>query len=290
MIHADSLAHPNAAGDVALTSPRAEARRSLRVSFAAQKLNNSRKTRANRTASQQYELSFISSDLHHGEPLQRLTMPRSPLYPASIIPLADRKRETPGSEDSSSDTEKDPITADIPDIHGNTSTTDDNFRKKTTQDAASGALLIYPKKIDNLRRFRILFAGVILSISGSTQGIHSVFGVLHLQQAYQFNARSMAIVYLSGVSVGLFTLPFGALYDWFGPRVVVALGSVIAALGHLLFVLTFGGHIPPQLLASLNHGLTSVVEDGARHDCLRQRRPDLDIHLHLLLEEVLIGV
>ncbi|KAI5687856.1 Major Facilitator Superfamily [Leishmania braziliensis] len=248
MIHADSLTHPDAAGDVALTSPRAEAKRSLRVSFAAQNLNNSRKMRANRTASQQYELSFISSDLHHGEPLQRLAMPRSPLYPASIIPLADRKRETPGSEDSSSDTEKDPITADIPDNHRNTSTTDDNFRKKTTQDAASGALLIYPKKIDNLRRFRILFAGVILSISSSTQGVHSVFGVLHLQQAYQFNARSMTIVYLSGVSVGLFTLPFGALYDWFGPRVVVALGSVIAALGHLLFALTFGGHIPPTVL------------------------------------------
>ncbi|CAM42509.1 conserved hypothetical protein [Leishmania braziliensis MHOM/BR/75/M2904] len=108
--------------------------------------------------------------------------------------------------------------------------------------------MLHSVTIDNLRRFRILFAGVILSISSSTQGVHSVFGVLHLQQAYQFNARSMTIVYLSGVSVGLFTLPFGALYDWFGPRVVVALGSVIAALGHLLFALTFGGHIPPTVL------------------------------------------
>ncbi|KAG5497542.1 hypothetical protein JKF63_03806 [Porcisia hertigi] len=74
--------------------------------------------------------------------------------------------------------------------------------------------------------------------------MHAVFGVLYLQQAYQFTPREMTIVYLSGVAVGMFTLPFGVLYDWFGPRIVVALGSIIASLGHMLFALTFAGHIP----------------------------------------------
>lgn len=148
-----------------------------------------------------------------------------------------RDTDTSGGEDG-------PITVGIPDHNGKTSAKHGDCRKTTEPDAAKGALLIYPTKIDNLRRFRILFAGVILSISSSTQGVHSIFAVLLLQQAYQFSVREMTVVYLSGVSAGLFALPFGALYDWFGPRVVVALGSIIAALGHLLFALTFGGHIP----------------------------------------------
>ncbi|KAG5496905.1 hypothetical protein GH5_01412 [Leishmania sp. Ghana 2012 LV757] len=244
MPHEPFSVHAATAGDVALTSPRVPARRSLRVSFAISKPEDGKRAGSNRTASQQYELSFIPSEDHLGNPLERVVAPRSPLYPPDIIPFADRDAAAQGGEGDATKSSNDPIDLAFRDENGNITAPHANVRREAVHDPASGALLIYPKKIDNLRRFRILFTGVVLSISSSTQGIHAVFGVLYLQQAYQFSVREMAIIYLSGVSVGLFTLPFGALYDWFGPRVVVVLGSMIAALGHLLFALTFGGHIP----------------------------------------------
>ncbi|KAG5471297.1 hypothetical protein LSCM1_01372 [Leishmania martiniquensis] len=234
-----------AVGDASVTSPRAPSRRSLRVSFAISGAERDKRSGNNRTASQQYELSFISLQEHPGATPEELFAPRSPLYPPDIIPLADRDRATSGGDGDAFTSSHKPI--DHPEGHaasGGKAPPHRDGRKKTVHDPASGALLIYPKRINNLRRFRILFTGVVLFISSSTQGTHAIFGVLYLQQAYQFTVREMAIIYLSGVSVGLFTLPFGALYDWFGPRVVVALGSIIAAVGHLLFALTFAGHIP----------------------------------------------
>ncbi|KPI82434.1 hypothetical protein ABL78_8556, partial [Leptomonas seymouri] len=66
----------------------------------------------------------------------------------------------------------------------------------------------------------------------------------------------MAIVYLCGQAFGMFVFPFGMLYDWFGPRVVVAVGSIISALGHLLFALAFAGHIDVSVTnCSIFYGL-----------------------------------
>ncbi|CAG9579226.1 conserved hypothetical protein [Leishmania major strain Friedlin] len=244
MSHAHPQKHPSTKRDVAQAAPCPPGTLSLRVSFAASKPEDRKRANNNRTASQQYELSFIATEMHLGKPFEGLVVPRSPLYPPNIISLTNRDTDTTAGEDSTSSAENERITVDISDHNGKTTAKHGDCQKQTERDAARGALLIYPTKIDNLRRFRILFAGVLLSISSSTQGIHSIFGVLLLQQAYQFSVREMTVVYLSGVSAGLFALPFGALYDWFGPRVVVALGSIIAALGHLLFALTFGGHIP----------------------------------------------
>lgn len=52
---------------------------------------------------------------------------------------------------------------------------------KDEDDPASGAVLIYPKKIDDLRRFRMLYIGLLLFILSSMQGIHAVFGVLLME-------------------------------------------------------------------------------------------------------------
>ncbi|KAK7195115.1 hypothetical protein NESM_000435000 [Novymonas esmeraldas] len=218
-------------------SPMAPARRSLRVSFVA--AQSAEEATLNRTASQQYELSFTSSHARRGDDVRRLVTPRSPLYPTNIIPRADQRPTSPAAASTSSPTSHEPF--------GAQPATDGAAVAKPPPppepDAARGALLIYPKKIDNLRRFRMLFVGLLLSISSSTQGMHSIFGVLGLQQMYRFNVHDMAVVFLSGTAVGLFAFPFGALYDWFGPRVSVALGSAIASLGHLLLALTFGGYI-----------------------------------------------
>ncbi|GET91068.1 hypothetical protein, conserved [Leishmania tarentolae] len=243
MPHAHHSTHSNINRDTVHTPSCQPGTLSLRVSFAASRSVDRKRANENPTASQQYELSFIPTDKRLGESFDKLVHPRSPLYPPNIIPLADRDTDTVEKE-SRFNLPNEPITIDTGDKDGKATAKHSNDRNKTDVDAASGALLIYPTKIDNLRRFRILFVGVILSISSSTQGLHSIFGVLLLQQAYHFSVREMTIVYLSGISTGFFTLPFGALYDWFGPRVVVALGSIIAGLGHLLFALTFAGHIP----------------------------------------------
>ncbi|KAK7195116.1 hypothetical protein NESM_000435100 [Novymonas esmeraldas] len=152
----------------------------------------------------------------------------SPLYPPGIIQRNHRQ---------------DTVHVSFPAAHSGSSNDAPEKQAADPADLASGALLIHPKKIDNLRRFRMLFVGLLLSISSSTQVMHSIFGVLGLQQVYLFTVREMVIVYASGLSFGLFALPFGVLYDWFGPRVSVALGSAIASLGHLLLALTFGGYI-----------------------------------------------
>ena len=161
--------------------------------------------------------------------------------------------ESPAAPPTTDRTDVAPQTHAMPSYPAHKSTTDRCFvetgrnarapRASEEPDAAQGALLIYPKKIDNLRRFRILFVGLLVIISSSTQGVHSLFGTLYLQVLFKFNVRKMAIVYLCGQAFGMFVFPFGMLYDWFGPRIVVAVGSVIAAVGHLLFALTFGGHI-----------------------------------------------
>ncbi|KAK9511332.1 hypothetical protein O3M35_000001 [Rhynocoris fuscipes] len=55
-------------------------------------------------------------------------------------------------------------------------------------DPASGAVLIYPKKIDDLRRFRMLYIGLLLFILSSMQGVHALFGVLLMEQQYTYTA------------------------------------------------------------------------------------------------------
>ena len=217
-------------------------KRELKVSFALPSERDEKKYSSNRTASQQYNLS-ISLPQHDAElAVQQLVTPRSPLYPENIIPAEDRSKkmlsnDTTPSRESVVEWNNEPV--ETVEKQNNKAA-----RKAEVElDAAHGAILIYPKKIDNLRRFRILFVGVLLIISSSTQGVHSLFGTLYLQVLFKFNVRKMAIVYLCGQAFGMFVFPFGMLYDWFGPRIVVAVGSVIAAVGHLLFALTFGGHI-----------------------------------------------
>lgn len=116
-------------------------------------------------------------------------------------------------------------------------------RLRAAEDPGSGAVLIYPKKINDLKRFRMLFVGLLLFIVSSTQGVHSLFGTILLQAVYLYDVQQMMSVYLTGCAFGMFVFPFGVLYDWFGPRPVVSVCVVLTALGHLLFALMFRGDI-----------------------------------------------
>lgn len=111
------------------------------------------------------------------------------------------------------------------------------------EDPASGAVLIYPKKIDDLRRFRMLYVGLLLFILSSMQGVHALFGVLLMEQQYMYTAEQMVNIYIAGAAFGMFVFPFGVIYDWFGPRFVIFFSTVCIAISTALFSRMFAGHI-----------------------------------------------
>ncbi|KAH9599195.1 hypothetical protein LSM04_008991 [Trypanosoma melophagium] len=111
--------------------------------------------------------------------------------------------------------------------------------------AGNPIILIDPNKIDDLARFRAIFFGMLLMINTSTQGLFSIFG-LYMQRLYGYDIRTMVDIITVGTTVGWFVFPFGVLYEYTGPRIAIAIATAITALSHLLFALTFGGHIEPS--------------------------------------------
>ncbi|EKF33033.1 hypothetical protein MOQ_003107 [Trypanosoma cruzi marinkellei] len=107
---------------------------------------------------------------------------------------------------------------------------------------ASNIVLIDPKKISDFMRFRVMFVGMILFISSSTQGLHALFA-LYMEKVYMYDVRTMVDIFAAGTAFGLFVFPFGAMYDFFGPKIVIGIATAITSLSHLLFGLTFAGHI-----------------------------------------------
>ncbi|CCW65197.1 unnamed protein product [Phytomonas sp. EM1] len=106
-----------------------------------------------------------------------------------------------------------------------------------------GALLISNEKVNESRGYRVLFLCLLVIIAGSTNGVHSVFGTLLMDGVYRYSVKQMMSVYLTGQVFGMFTFPFGLLYDLFGPRVPILLCTILISLGNLLFALMFAGHI-----------------------------------------------
>lgn len=153
--------------------------------------------------------------------------PRTPLIPKEVL---EPDQQQPGRRHRRQNKENN-FEDDGEDVHPNAPGTELN------------PVFIYPNKIDDLRRFRMLFVGLLLFIVSSTQGLHSLFGTVVMQTVYGYNIHQMTAVYLCGSAFGMFVFPFGCLYDWFGPRVVIALATVITAVGHLCFALMFSGHI-----------------------------------------------
>ncbi|RNF25612.1 uncharacterized protein Tco025E_02108 [Trypanosoma conorhini] len=113
--------------------------------------------------------------------------------------------------------------------------------------AEAPIILIDPHKIDDFMRFRLIFVGMLLFINSSTQGLHALFA-LYMEKVYAYDVRTMVNIYAAGTAFGLFVFPFGVLYDYFGPKLVIGVATIITALGHLLFGLTFAGHIEASVL------------------------------------------
>ncbi|ORC90204.1 uncharacterized protein TM35_000092540 [Trypanosoma theileri] len=128
-----------------------------------------------------------------------------------------------------------------------TSANADEENREATHDQShlgggSPVILIDPKKINDFWRFRAIFFGMLLMINTSTQGLFSIFG-LYMQRTHGYDIPTMVDIITCGTTFGLFVFPFGALYEFIGPKIVIALATAITALSHLLFALTFGGHI-----------------------------------------------
>ncbi|CAD2213979.1 Major Facilitator Superfamily, putative [Angomonas deanei] len=106
-------------------------------------------------------------------------------------------------------------------------------------------VLIYPLKIDNMYRFRILYAGLCLFIVSSLQGLHSIFGLLLLDQRFRYSLTASMNIYTCGAAFGMFVLPFGVLYDFFGPRPGIAIATTMMLAAELCLAFCFKGMIDP---------------------------------------------
>ncbi|CAD2213978.1 Major Facilitator Superfamily, putative [Angomonas deanei] len=106
-------------------------------------------------------------------------------------------------------------------------------------------VLIYPKKIDNMYRFRILFAGLCLFVVSSLQGLHALFGLMLLDKMFKYSLTESINIYTCGAAFGMFVFPFGVLYDFFGPRPGIAIATAMMIAAEVCLALAFKGTITP---------------------------------------------
>ncbi|EAN83391.1 hypothetical protein C3747_44g95 [Trypanosoma cruzi] len=98
------------------------------------------------------------------------------------------------------------------------------------------------KPLTEWRRFGALVAGTFAAICASTAASFNLFSGA-LQQKYSFRQRDISAINTVGMVFCFFLLPYGAIYDHFGPRPIYVLACVLLATGALLFGLSFGDHI-----------------------------------------------
>ncbi|CAJ1014238.1 putative Major Facilitator Superfamily/Nodulin-like [Leishmania utingensis] len=97
-------------------------------------------------------------------------------------------------------------------------------------------------RISDLHRFALLLVGSFGTICGSF-GYAFTLVLPRMQERYNLSQRDLASVTTVGLVFGFFMLPFGALYDYFGPLPVAILSMISYPLGAVLTALCFEGLI-----------------------------------------------
>ncbi|KAG5485367.1 hypothetical protein LSCM4_06003 [Leishmania orientalis] len=122
------------------------------------------------------------------------------------------------------------------------------------------------KHISELHRFALLLVGSFGTICGSF-GYAFTLVLPRMQERYNLSQRDLASVTTVGLVFGFFMLPFGTLYDYFGPLPVAILSMISYPLGAILTALCFEGVIEGNTLRlcafnafqSVGMSLTDIV-------------------------------
>lgn len=98
------------------------------------------------------------------------------------------------------------------------------------------------KPISEPHRFSLLALCAFACISASLSfGFNLISG--EMQSRYHLSQGDISTIATIGLVISYCVLPFGALYDHFGPRLIFVLSITLFPLGALLFALTFNGII-----------------------------------------------
>ncbi|ORC90216.1 uncharacterized protein TM35_000092660 [Trypanosoma theileri] len=123
-------------------------------------------------------------------------------------------------------------------------------------------MVVSDYRINELRRFRILVGG--LAAAGSASVFYG-FNLIsnYLQVGYGLDGNDLTTITTTGIVVGFVTFPCGMLLDYAGPMWVLVIGTILSALGALLYGLVFNGLIAASVVrfavfcAFLNFGCLS---------------------------------
>lgn len=110
-----------------------------------------------------------------------------------------------------------------------------------------------PESVNEPWRFGYLVCGMFCAIaSGAIYAFPLISGKMTAD--YGFNQNDITTVSTVGMVFGYFTLPYGFIYDYIGPKPIFLIGIVAASLGFMLFALTFNGTIPHSVagLSAIN--------------------------------------
>lgn len=99
-----------------------------------------------------------------------------------------------------------------------------------------------PKSVSEPWRFGYLICGMFCSIvCGAIYAFSLISG--KMTDDYGFDQNDITTVSTVGIVFGYFTLPFGFIYDYIGPKPIFVIGIFFFFLGSVLFALTFNDKI-----------------------------------------------
>ncbi|KEG13423.1 hypothetical protein DQ04_01011060 [Trypanosoma grayi] len=114
------------------------------------------------------------------------------------------------------------------------------------------------KPINELYRFRLLVAALFASICVSAMFGFGLVGA-YIQERYNFTQRELTTITTVGSMLGQFLLPYGALYDFAGPKPVLCISVTFFCLGTVLLVLVFLDHLEGTVVNfSIFYALTNI--------------------------------
>ena len=91
-------------------------------------------------------------------------------------------------------------------------------------------------------RFAIVAVGVLVAINISTTYALGLI-TTQLRNQFGFNQGDITTISTIGMCCGYLSFPAGALYDYAGPSIVLALATAISASGMFLLSAIFSGHV-----------------------------------------------
>ncbi|KAH9580926.1 Major facilitator superfamily [Trypanosoma melophagium] len=95
-----------------------------------------------------------------------------------------------------------------------------------------------PASVSEPQRFGFLVVGMFCSLAAGAVYAFSLISD-KMDSEYGFSQNDITTVSTVGLVFGYFTLPFGFIFDYFGPKPIFVIGVLAFSVGAILFALTF---------------------------------------------------